>query len=216
MAAGLATRMGKDKLALPWRETTVLGYVLQTVLEAFEALKPQDKSFGDLSSYSRLTDIRVVARYPIETYLSVKDINRFRACGGFWLKVPSPKPLAKTICLGLQDLNNEVQVIGFLPGDQVGITAQGLEACLRQVIHNVPDFLVPIAGDKTGSPVFFHRRYVQELLSLREEQGGREVLNRYPERWRMFPVIESSFQDVDTPEEYQALLKTLNGSDGYC
>lgn len=34
MAAGLATRMGQDKLVLPWKDTTVLGYVLQTILEA--------------------------------------------------------------------------------------------------------------------------------------------------------------------------------------
>ena len=216
MAAGLATRMGKDKLALPWRETTVLGNVLQMVLEAFEALEVQDKSPGDLSFHSKLIEIRVVARQPIETYLSEKDINKFNACGGFWLQVPSPKPLAETIRLGLLDLNSEVQMIGFLPGDQVGITVRDLEACLRHVIHNVPDFLVPIAGDKTGSPVFFHRRYVQELLGLREEQGGREVLNRYPERWRKFPVRESSFQDVDTPEEYQALLSEIlrNQTDG--
>ena len=36
MAAGQATRMGQDKLVLPWQDTTVLGYVLQTVLEAIE------------------------------------------------------------------------------------------------------------------------------------------------------------------------------------
>jgi molybdenum cofactor cytidylyltransferase len=194
MAAGLASRMGQDKLVMPWKDSTVLGHVLKILLEAIEL---QDA----------FTEICVVARHPIEAYLSKEGGDKFKACGGIWLRVPSPKPLAETIHLGLQDLNSEVQIIGFLPGDQVGVTAQGLAACLRQALRILPDFLVPTAGEMTGSPVFFHRRYVPDLLALQGEQGGREVLNRYPERWSKFQVEENLFQDVDTPEQYQALHK---------
>ena len=95
--------------------------------------------------------------------------------------------------------------LGFIPGDQVGITAQGLAGCLQQVLQNLPDFLVPFAGDKAVSPVFFHVRYVPVLLELQGEQGGREVLYRYPERWWKYPVEESFLQDVDTPEQYHSL-----------
>lgn len=198
MAAGLASRMGQDKLVMSWKNTTVLGYVLQSALEAIEL---QDA----------FIEICVVARHPIGAYISEEGIEKFKACAGIWLQVPSPKPLAETIRLGLQDLKQQVQVIGFLPGDQVGVTAQELAACLRQVRGTLPDFLVPIAGDKAGSPVFFHRRYVPELLELRGEQGGREVLYRYPERWRKFPVEETFFQDVDTPEQYYALRSEIKG-----
>jgi len=203
MAAGLATRMGQDKLVLPWRDTTVLGYVLQTLLESIEL---QEQRALVVSSRSVVIEICVVARHPIEAYLTEDRMRTFNSYGGVWIQVPSPKPLAETIRCGLQDLNSEVQWIGFLPGDQVGITAQGLADCLQQVLQNLPDFLVPIAGDKAGSPVFFHRRYGPELLELRGEQGGREVLYRYPERWWKYPVEENFFQDVDTPEQYYALL----------
>jgi molybdenum cofactor cytidylyltransferase len=193
MAAGLATRMGQDKLVMPWKDSTVLGYVLQMLIEAIEL-------------QNAFTEICVVARHPIEIYVSEESRDKFKACKGIWLQVPSPKPLAETIRLGLKDLNSEVQMIGFLPGDQVGVTAQGLATCLLHVQRIIPDFLVPFAGDMTGSPVFFHRRYVPELLALRGEQGGREVLNRYPERWRKYRVEEIFFQDLDTPEQYQTLL----------
>ena len=200
MAAGQATRMGQDKLVLPWGKPTVLGFVLQTVLEAVEL---QGES---------CTEIYVVARHPIEAYASAETIVKFRAYSGTWLQVPSPKPLAETIRLGLQDLNSEVEEIGFLPGDQVGVTVFGLAGCLQQVLRIRPDFLVPISGNRTGSPVFFHRRYVPELLALRGEQGGREVLNRYLDRWSKYEVEESLFQDIDTPEDYQAILETREGS----
>ena len=203
MAAGRATRMGQDKLVLPWKDMTVLGYVLQTALEAITL---QEQRLLDVASLSRVTEIYVVARHPIETYLSEDLIRMFNSYGGVWIQVPSPKPLAETIRYSLQDLNSEVQWIGFLPGDQVGITAQRLADCLQQLQENLPDFLVPIIGDKAGSPVFFHRQYVPELLELRGEQGGREVLYRYPDKWWKYPVEESFFQDVDTPEQYNALL----------
>ena len=199
MAAGQATRMGQDKLVLPWDKSTVLGFVLQTVLEAVELQ-------GEACA-----EVYVVARHPIEAYASEETIARFSACAGTWLQVPSPKPLAETIRLGLQDLNHEIEEIGFLPGDQVGVTVLGLTACLQQVLKIRPDFLVPISGNRTGSPVFFHRRHVPELLALRGEQGGREVLKCYPDRWSKYAVKESFFQDVDTPEDYQALLETRKG-----
>ena len=203
MAAGLATRMGQDKLGMPWRDTTVLGYVLQTVLEAITL---QEQRSLVVSSLSVVTEIYVVARHPMEAYLTEDSKRIFNSYGGAWIQVPSPKPLAETIRSGLQDLNSEVQWIGFLPGDQVGITAPRLADCLQQVLQNLPDFLVPIVGDKAVSPVFFHRKYVPELLELRGEQGGREVLDRYPERWCKYPVEDSFFQDVDTPEQYNTLL----------
>jgi len=203
MAAGQATRMGQDKLVMPWKDTTVLGYVIQTVLDAITL---QEQRSLVVASLPVVNEIYVVTRKPIEAYLTENRIRMFDSYGGIWLQVPSPKPLAETIRYGLQDLNSEVQCIGFLPGDQVGITSPALADCLQQVLQNPLDFLVPIAGDKAVSPVFFHKRYVPELLDLQGEQGGREVLYRYPERWRRYPVEDDFFQDVDTPEEYNTLL----------
>ena len=206
MAAGLATRMGQDKLALPWKDTTVLGYVLQIVLEAI-TLREQRSLL--VSSHSVVTELYVVARHPIEAYLTEDRQRIFNLYGGAWIQVPSPRPLSETIRYGLEDLNDEVQCIGFLPGDQVGITAQKLADCLQQVLQDIPDFLVPSAGNIAGAPVFFHKRYVPELLALQGEQGGREVLYRYPERWLVYPVEDCFFQDVDTPEQYCALVDQI-------
>lgn len=202
MAAGLATRMKQDKLVLPWKNTTVLGYVLQTLLEAITLVEQRSQA---VSSLPAATEIYVIARHSIEAYLKEECVRIFNSWGGVWIQVPSPKPLAETIRLGLQDLNNEVQSIGFLPGDQVGVTAPRLADCLQQVLQEHPDFLVPTVEDKAISPVFFQRQYVPELLELRGEQGGREVLYRYPERWWNYPVEATFGQDVDTPEQYHTL-----------
>lgn len=194
MAAGQATRMGQDKLLLPWQGRTVLGAVLQTVLEAVSA-----PLFID-------TEIFVVARRPVETYLTAEQIRRLHSSGGIWREVSQPRPLAETIQTGLEDLREDMQYVGFLPGDQVGVTVSELAACLTQLtVDNPPDFLTPVVKGQPVSPVFFQRQYVPELLSLEGERGGREILRRYPKLWRKYPVEESFAQDLDTPEQYEIL-----------
>ncbi|AFM41032.1 putative MobA-like protein [Desulfosporosinus acidiphilus SJ4] len=220
MAAGQATRMGRDKLALPYIHTTVLGHVTQTVLEGIRLIqKPSQKASQKLSQElsqessagiktpSESIQIRVVTRRPPEEYLTEEIQRSFREAGGNWLQVPEVIPLSETLRLGLRDLEETTQMVGFLPGDQVGVTSQELALCFEQALRVAPDFLVPISDAGVGSPVFFHRRYVSELSELQGEEGGRKVLYRYPERWTRCRVRETFLQDVDTPEEYQAWLE---------
>lgn len=206
MAAGQAKRMGKDKLALTWNSSTVLGHVLEAILDAIE--RTDEPSWG-FFTLAPLIEVVVVARQEIATYATEPVIRKFRAIGGTWHHVPQPQPLAETIRLGLSNLPPDTDVIGFLPGDQVGVDAEILAKCLRKVVQTNLDFLVPISERLAGSPAFFHRRYVSALLELQGEQGGRAVLNRYPERWTTYAVPPSFFQDVDTPEQYQQLRGNL-------
>lgn len=205
MAAGQATRMGRDKLALPCKQTTVLGYVLQTV---FEGIQLQIQCSRELTPFPDSVEIYVVARHAMENYLTCDTCQTFREMGGTWLQVPRAIPLSETLRIGLSNFKDEIQMVGFLPGDQVGVTSESLAGCFIQVLKQVPDFLVPTSREKVGSPVFFHRRYVPELRELHGEQGGRNVLYRYPERWTRYNVEEETFlQDVDTPEEYQLWIE---------
>ncbi|WP_088189391.1 NTP transferase domain-containing protein [Desulfosporosinus sp. FKA] len=203
MAAGQATRMGRDKLALPYINTTVLGHVINTILEG---VMLQQK-------LSRLIEIHVVTRRPPEDYLTQDTLLSFQEMGGDWFQVPQAIPLSETLRIGLRDLQETTLMVGFLPGDQVGITAQGLAGCFEQALREAPDFLVPFSETGVGSPVFFHRRYVSELRELQGEEGGRKVLYRYPERWTRQRVKDTFLQDVDTPEEYQAWMDSIQKKD---
>ena len=221
MAAGQAKRMGSDKLALPWKDSTVLASVVKEVLEASERL--QDRGAG----HGRRLELKVVARKPLVVYLPVALQERFQRAQGIWCEDEVPRPLAETIRIGLQELADEVEGIGFLPGDQVGLRSDTLLCLVETFLREKPDFLVPqvdsLAPPKlespdesalpdepgmtgvTGSPVIFHRRYVPELLALEGEQGGKTVLQRYKAKWATYPVETDFFADVDTPEQYSLL-----------
>lgn len=201
MAAGKASRMGEDKLALRWGDTTILGQVLRTVMQTVLLTEARH------SKQTLECEITVVARKPM-TEFRLGSLPGFSPETSFqWIHVPSPRPLSHTIHLGLSELPERVQGICFIPGDQVGLEPKVLSELTDYFFENKPDFLMPQAGEITGSPVFFHRRFLPDLLALQGEQGGRTVLEKYRDRWTSYSVGEEFFLDIDTKEDYERSSK---------
>jgi molybdenum cofactor cytidylyltransferase len=158
-------------------------------------------------------EVWVVARKPMKEFLISEPWPQGSRVKGVWINQPVKRPLSETIRLGLADLSEEILGICFVPGDQVGLEPLTLKELTLCFLERQPDFLVPsreASGGAnnagiSGSPVFFHRRYLEELRSLEGEQGGRAVFKRYPERHLSYSVSADFLEDVDTPEEYQRL-----------
>lgn len=202
MAAGRAVRMGRDKLALPWQGSTVLGKVIDTSLKAM-------KSLEHLSGIKQPVELIVVARQPISTYLPAIVNERFAASGGVWLLLDHPQPLADNIKAALGNITDQIEGIGFLPGDQIGVESEQLAGLIRSFLQEKPDFLVPFAGNTAGSPVLFHAKYLPELQELKGEEGGKIILARYPSNRSIYQVSLGFVADVDTPEDYERYKGTL-------
>lgn len=200
MAAGKASRMGQDKLAMPWGNTTILGHVLNTLRESINLL---NKSLS--------LQVFVVARKsPLEYGLG--EQGNFPANVDFhWLRSHEGQPLADTIRSGLTNWSDEIRGVCFVPGDQVGMDPQTLAEMVQLFMDKEPDFLVPKDPEVTGSPVFFHARYSSDLMNLQGEQGGKHVLKRYSSLWVTFPVKEGFLLDIDTMSEYLETTIKLNG-----
>ncbi|MGE4272392.1 MAG: NTP transferase domain-containing protein [Desulfitobacterium sp.] len=203
MAAGKASRMGQDKLSLPWGDTTILGHVLRTLQLAIQedprGFTHQEKSY----------EILVIAPKACSAYRLDGEGNffihdDFITSNCQWIQSELGQPLSQTIRSGLKDYSLVEPGVCFIPGDQVGMDEQILARMIGFFREKEPDFLVPKAIEVIGSPVFFHSRYISELMNLQGEQGGKQVLNRYRERWVSFPVSDGFFLDIDTMTEYLA------------
>lgn len=215
MASGQATRMGQDKLGLPWQNGTILSSVVGVILQVLEEFRFQEPADTPTGIIPNLAEVRVVARKPLRDYRPRENGDQeegawdraWERAQGVWLYTPLPRPLSETLRFGLTDLPAGIQGVCFVPGDQVGLEALTLRALTHCFCERRPDFLVPCAETtgNSGSPVFFHRRYVEELRTLDGEQGGRAVLKHYPERWLTYSVPEAFLEDVDTPEAYRRL-----------
>jgi molybdenum cofactor cytidylyltransferase len=205
MAAGSSTRMGQDKLAMPWGNSTVLGHVLQVSLKALDVV---DNTLFDATGRQTTpikVDLTVVARKPIDCYLCDASIQAFQQHGGTWIEVQNPQPLSDTIRTGLVGVSDVLRGVCFIPGDQVGLEPRTFTELIQSFIKTQPDFLIPITETLTGSPVFFHSKYLVELENLRGEQGGKVILEAHPKSWTTHPVKSAFFNDVDTIEVYDQL-----------
>ena len=68
--------------------------------------------------------------------------------------------------------------------------------------------VLPSCGDRRGHPAFFSAEVFAEILALGPDQGLNQVVRRDPGRVIPVPVTDSGvLQDIDTPEEFENLLR---------
>ena len=97
----------------------------------------------------------------------------------------------------------------FIPGDMPFLSPSVLKL-LMDAFSETPQWIIrPMYGQKPGSPVFFPKRFFPELLELKGDTGGREVLQKHPQWVRTVAVDDvNAGRDIDTPEDArQWLLK---------
>jgi molybdenum cofactor cytidylyltransferase len=190
LAAGLSRRMGRTKLTLPWRNTTVIGQVVSVL------------------SSAGVNEILVVtggARQEIETALSGMAARivfnpRFEA-----------SEMVDSLQLGLVRLSSSVEATLVALGDQPQIQLPVVQAVLRAFAQAgaqsdaeyPPNLIVPSYQMKRGHPWLVVRPLWTELSQLRPPQTLRDFLGRHSEQIRYLPVsTDTILRDLDTPDDY--------------
>lgn len=116
------------------------------------------------------------------------------------LSPDSPKGASYSIRAGLYAAN-DAQACAFFVADQPYLTEESAEAFLETMERQQADIGCVTCGNETGSPVWFSRKYFQELSELNGDQGGRKVLKRHLEAAVFFPIEqERELEDIDTAD----------------
>lgn len=78
--------------------------------------------------------------------------------------------------------------------------------------QNNPDkIIVPVYKGKRGHPVFWGRKYFEELAAAPLSQGARFVLQKNIDSVQELDVEDDGvIADIDTPDEYSSYLKRLD------
>ncbi len=93
----------------------------------------------------------------------------------------------------------EARACVFFVADQPYFTEKSAEAFLETMERDQAGLGCVACGERTGNPVWFSWEYFPELLELKEDQGGRKVLKKHPEKISYFPITdERELQDMDT------------------
>lgn len=194
LAAGGARRYGKAKSLLLWKEEPLIRHVVRTALGA--GLAPVVVVVG-------------ATIQPIEEALSGLPVSF--AENAAWRTGQS-----SSMRIGIQEIQKHL--VGgalILQADQplvpVHLVRQAIDLHAGNLLSNV----VPWVDQHPSSPVLFDRAYFPALLEVQGDQGGRALFAKYP-FVRLAWDKKTDLMDIDTPEDYQRLLRMDDGveSDG--
>lgn len=183
LAAGQSSRMGRNKLLLPWGETTVLGRVLATLKQ------------------TTVHDVLVVTGHDAARTAAVA------AEAGVGV-IHNPDYAAGEMLSSLQTAvaalpPDRAAVLAVL-ADQPAVEVETIEALLAAYRRTPGELLAPVYEGRRGNPALIGRRYFAELMALPPGAAPRDLLRRRAADLRLIPVASDSIlRDVDSNEAYE-------------
>lgn len=189
LGAGGSRRLGRPKQLLPYEDGTLLGHVLGVARACpFDQLIVAiGGAADDVRAQVDLTGAEVV-------------INDAFGAG-------CSSSIAAA--LGVVDPRSEAMVL--MLGDQPGVTVETVEALLAGR-GNAP-LAVCRYDEGRGHPLAFGRSVFHELASLHGDKGVWRLLDQRAGDVVEVPVAGPIPLDVDTPEDYQAVLAQAEKSE---
>ncbi len=184
LAAGQSTRMGANKLLLPWGKSTVLGQTVQNALES------------DVSAVWVVTGHEAEAVTAVAQAAGVDTLpNPAVAQGG---------EMITSLQVALRQLPEEVTAVLVMLGDQPMVLPETLNTLLHAYYQGAGELIAPVYQGERGNPVLIGRRYFAELLALPPTAAPRDVLRRHASSLQLVEAgTPAVLQDLDSPEEYE-------------
>lgn len=187
LAAGKSSRMGQPKLNLPWKNTTVLGAVVNTLEKGglnhiFIVINPLRKP--EDPGFSRGIEVTWVENADAET-----------------------EDMLVSIQTGIRALPKEAEFVFICLGDQPTIQASVIAELKRAAIQQKSTVLFPSFRMHRGHPWLVGREHWPEILEMDRGDTIRTFIKRHAEDIFYVNFDSDPPADMDTPEEYQALIR---------
>ena len=184
LAAGMAQRMGSLKQLLPLGTSTVMGVTLAKI------------SASDAGS------VIVVVGAMEEATSEIA-----RQAGATVVSNPDYRlGMSTSLRKGLEELKADCELFMVALADQPLTETETYNLLLEQARESDKGIAVPVYEGQKGNPIIFKRRYLPELLTLKGDVGGRELLKRHPEDIFYIEVRDPGVvTNVNTPNDYEKL-----------
>jgi molybdenum cofactor cytidylyltransferase len=182
LGAGGSKRLGRPKQLLPYRDGTLLGHVVGVArsCEFDQLIVVLGGASDEVSGSVDLSGAEVV-------------VNDAFGAG-----------CSSSIAAALTAVHERCDTLVLMLGDQPGIGAASVSALVAGR-GNAP-LAVCRYADGRGHPIAFARRVFGELAELHGDKGVWKLLDRRSDEVVEVPVTGPIPRDVDTPEDYEAVL----------
>jgi len=186
LAAGASTRLGRPKQLLDLGGQPVIAHVVERALAA------------------SLDEVLVVtggAAGAVEEALSAYPVRI----------VPNPayrEGQSTSLIAGLDALaDRAVDGVVVLLGDQPGVDSADIAALVERRRETHAPVVMTAYGRQRSHPLLFGRELFPELMAVRGDRGGRDVIRAHaPDVATVASVFAEPPLDIDTEEAYRALV----------
>lgn len=185
LAAGSSRRFKRDKLHVLFKGKELYLYGINTLKQL---LKYRDDI--EIIIVSNTIDIQENCMHSYKSPLSEKGISY-------------------SIKAALDHINqqDDYQMM-FMVADQPNLSYQTLNKMIDTFNQSSYSICSLIFKKRVGNPVIFSKKYFNELYSLKEDQGGRKIVNKYPQECFYFKIDnEKELYDIDYQSDLQELIK---------
>ena len=181
LAAGNSKRFNGNKLLAIYKEKPIYMYIVEKVLDLKVDKIICVTQYEEIKEGLLNTDINVV-------------INDNSSLG-----------ISSSIKLGI-NFDKSSDGYMFMVCDQPFISIETLNSVIDNFINGDKGIVCVGYGDNKGNPVIFSKRYIDELLLLEGDSGGKKILKGYLNDLKVVNVDnEIELVDIDTQEEFSKL-----------
>jgi molybdenum cofactor cytidylyltransferase len=184
LAAGDSTRMGYPKALLPLGEEIFITRILRILRDS-----------GMPRPIIILGKAESLIRERIRNWPADIRIN------------PNPdRGQLSSIQIALSSIGPEFDACLIWPVDQPAVSENLVRHLAQLFVDSGSLMAFPSFGNRKGHPAFLHRSLFQEFMDAPLEEGPKKIVTRHEQETALLPTDESAVvQDIDTPEEYEAL-----------
>jgi molybdenum cofactor cytidylyltransferase len=188
LGAGGSKRLGRPKQLLPYGEGTLLGHVAATA-----------RACGFDQTIVAVGGAAVDVRAGVDLAGAEVVVNDAYGEG-----------CSSSIAAALAAVDPRCDVMVLMLGDQPGVTVETVRALLTGRAD------APLAvcryDDGDGHPIAFARSVFADLAGLHGDKGVWRLLDRRAAEVERVRIAGPVPRDVDTPEDYQAVLDELTAA----
>ena len=182
LAAGQSKRMGEPKQLMHFGQSTVLEQAIDNLLS------------------SAANEIIVVLGYRAEEMAKVIAARPVKLA----INPNYQRGMSTSIIAGLNLVDSRAQAVMVALGDQPLIDNQTINQLIDEFDKRDKGIAIPVYQGRRGHPIIFAIRYKDELLRLKGDIGGREIIAQYPDDVLEVTVnCEGICIDIDTMDSYK-------------
>ncbi len=179
LAAGQSKRMGKPKQLMPLGNSTIVEQSIDNLLN------------------SRVSEVIVVLGYEAEAVAEKVATRPVKIA----INPAYHQGMSTSIVTGLNLVSDKAGAVMLALADQPFVDSQTINSLMEAFVAHNRGIAIPVYRGRRGHPVIFAIRYKGELLKLKGDIGGREIIERHPDDVLEVAVnCEGICIDIDTTD----------------